>query len=152
MKKLLFFVLLGVCASSTFAADWKKLSETESRSDFLDRSSVSRKGVHVRSWSKVKFRAPQELKGRVSEGTHYSSALQFADFDCDARELYLVSVIYYAGTDVNGRLLHSEKAARGEVPSFTPVAPGTVGETWMKNACNKPNKNRKTRDGKKIRK
>ena len=135
MKTTIIFVLLAAGMPLASAADWQKYNETEERFDYLDRSTVVRKGGNVRSWSKVNFAEPQVFKGGSGDGTRYSSAMQFGDFDCKARELYMVMVNYYAGPDADGGVVQSEKPTPGERPAFMPVAPDSVGESWMKKVC-----------------
>lgn len=135
MNNPIILVLLVLCAPLALAADWQKFSETADRSDLLDRSTLVRKGEHVRSWSKVSFSTPQVFKGGGADGVRYNSALQFADFDCDSREIYMILVNYFGGHDADGQLLHTEKPVPGERPTFMPVAPDSIGESWMKMAC-----------------
>lgn len=135
MRKQVIAILLTLCPLFAKAADWYKFNDTEERIDLIDRSSLVRKGVHVRSWSKVSFRAPQVYKGGEADGARYSSAMQFAEFDCAKRRIYIIAVNYFEGSDITGSLVHAEKPVLGEPPYFTPVAPDSAGETWMKNAC-----------------
>ncbi len=140
MRKSIFLGLFMLVHPVAFAAEWRKFSETELRSDYIDRSTLARKGKHVRSWSKVAFSAPQVFRGGAADGIQYRSALQFADFNCESRELYVIAVNYFAGLDADGALLHSEKPMPGERPAFTPIAPESVGESWMKQACSAPDR------------
>ena len=138
MRKHVIVVLLASCPLFAGAADWYKFNDTDERTDLIDRSTIVRKGDHVTSWSKVRFRVPQVYKGGEANGAWYSSAMQFADFDCSKRAGYIIAVNYFEGSDVDGTLTHAEKPVPGELPFFTPVAPDSVGEAWMKFVCSFP--------------
>ena len=135
MKTTIICLLLAVYAPSALAENWEKFSETDKRSDFIDSSSLVRKGTHVRSWSKVSFVEPQVYKGNLANGANFSSALQYADINCEAREMYMVKVVYYAGMDADGGVVVTENPTPGERAAFDPVTPGSVGDIWMRRAC-----------------
>lgn len=135
MRRPVTAVLLASCPFFAVAADWHKFNDTEERIDLIDRSSLVRKGTHVTSWSKVSFRVPQVYRGGEASGARYGSAMQFANFDCVKRTIYIIAVNYFEGSDVDGALVHAEKPLLHESSLFTPVAPDSVGEAWMKSAC-----------------
>ena len=135
MRKHVIAALLASCPLFAGAADWYKFNDSEERTDLVDRSTMVRKGNHVMSWSKVRFRVPQVYKGGEANGARYSSAMQFADFDCSKRAIYIIAVNYFEGSDVDGSLTYAEKPLPGELPFFAPVAPDSVGEAWMKYVC-----------------
>jgi len=87
MRKHVIAALLASCPLFAGAADWYKFNDTEERTDLVDRSTMVRKGNHVTTWSKVRFRVPQVYKGGEATGARYSSAMQFADFDCSKRAI-----------------------------------------------------------------
>jgi hypothetical protein len=140
MRKQIIAALFSLCPLLAEAADWYKFNENEERVDLVDRSTVVRKGTHVTSWSKVKFRVPQVYKGGEAAGALYSSAMQFADFDCARRAIYIIAANYFEGSDVDGSLTYSEKPIPGEQPYFVPVAPDSIGEAWMKYVCSSANR------------
>ena len=141
MRKQIAAALLASCPLFAVAADWYRFNETGERTDLLDRSTLIRKGQHVTSWSKVSFRTPQVYRGGEADGVRYRSAMQFADFDCSKRTIYIVAVNYFAEDDADGSVIHVEKPVPGERPFFTPIAPDSVAEVWMKHACARTKRN-----------
>jgi hypothetical protein len=122
MRKQIIAALFSLCPLLAEAADWYKFNENEERVDLVDRSTVVRKGTHVTSWSKVKFRVPQVYKGGEAAGALY------------------IAANYFEGSDVDGSLTYSEKPIPGEQPYFVPVAPDSIGEAWMKYVCSSANR------------
>lgn len=62
MRKHVIAALLASCPLFAGAADWYKFNDSGERTDLVDRSTMVRKGNHVMSWSKVRFRVPQVYK------------------------------------------------------------------------------------------
>lgn len=136
ITKTILLALNLVCSANASAAEWEKITTSDDSTHYVDREGVVRKGSHVRSWTKVTFDGPQTYKGGQSNGTKYGSMLQYADIDCDTREMYIVSALYYVGADGEGKVAVAERPTPGEQPNFSPIVPGSVGEVWMKYVCN----------------
>jgi hypothetical protein len=76
MREHVVAALLASCPLFAAATDWYKFNDTEERTDLVDRSTMARKGGHVTTWSKVRFRVPQVYKAGEANGARYSSARQ----------------------------------------------------------------------------
>jgi len=59
--------------------------------------------------------------------------MQFADFDCAKRAIYIIALNYFEGSDADGALAYAEKPVPGELP-FCPGRAGQRGRS-VDEAC-----------------
>jgi hypothetical protein len=91
---------------------------------------LKRSGHAVTVWLRQEFAEPQA----DTNGDRYLSMVQRVEYDCGRDRARPTLVIYYADNNIKG-VGQTEQADPKQTP-WTPIIPGTLGESEMEWACN----------------
>jgi len=132
-------LLLTLGASAALAADWVRAYLDPEETVYIDRGSIVKKGKYWRSWSRTNFFAPELFRGAPANGTPYSSVRQLVLFDCEEREMYILSATYFRGPDLEGGVVVDDPTTPNEKPLLYPVTPDSVNESRLDYVCQAAN-------------
>lgn len=129
MKKILF-TLLSVLISSNAAAEWTWVWAVSNGAAMYADLDTIRKGKNdhkVKLWTMQSFETP------TGEGSkrHLSNKVQW-ELNCSEEEARVLAYLTYDGKNGTGKPLLSDFYPDGD---WTPVSPGSVGETILKVGC-----------------
>lgn len=121
--QLILLCALTLIAAPALAANWEKVSESDTAAYFIDPATLQKNGV-LRRVVQV-----QDLKQRDKDGELSRRAL--VEYDCRANENRTLSLSMHADAMGEGKKLD----AYTDPSSPRKVAPGTPGEAILKLVC-----------------
>ena len=127
VKHIVVAVMLAV--SSAAWADWVTLGGNDKFDVYVDTSTIRKSGDKAKMWHLMDFKTSKEL-----QGDPYLSSKSQSEYDCkDERErtLYFTQ---HSGQMSDGNVVYSSS---GTPSNWTPVSPGSIGESLWKVACGK---------------
>jgi hypothetical protein len=125
-------VVLSLASHLAVAADWIEVAGNEDVTVYVDRDSIRRVGVRVKTWLKWQWAKEQDVPNSYPT-KKYVSEKQLQISDCQRGMLAIAQGVRYsnaAGTDVADSYTIEEKNWR-----FSEVVPETIGETILRTAC-----------------
>ena len=130
MTRLLLIILLFLSSSPAYA-EWVKVGESDESTIYSDPDTIRSKGNLVKVWSLYDYKAIHTSK---QESKSFLSGKMQVEHDC-AEEQLRTSVEYgYSGQMGTGELVFSHTKP---VVDWTPVMPGSVGQSEWDFACGK---------------
>jgi hypothetical protein len=133
MKRFVFVALMMVCSVSW--AKWELCSISgegdEEISFYCDKSTIRKNGVISRMWILIDFSS-----ARTVSGDRHKSAKNYWAYNCGEETRAMISAIAYSEPMGEGNVVYSFTDQERDW-KWTPVAPGTTGETIWKIACGK---------------
>lgn len=128
MKKQIGLAAVMLFASGAVLAEWVKVATSNNAVEYLDPGTLRKSGQKIKSWGLIDHRAPQLF---VDEKKYLSLKVQ-SEVDCGEESARTITMVMYGGNMGAGEVLWS-----GAPPDtrWTPVTPGTLSWTAMKNIC-----------------
>ena len=111
------------------SAEWTQSDGNDRLIQYVDRATIRKSGNLVKMWNLRNYKTVRTLAG-------YSilSSKEQSEYDCKEEKSRLLAVIWFDGQMGNGKVVVSNGNVRGE---WSPIEPGSVGETKWKIACGK---------------
>lgn len=126
MNKLVFVLALAVL-SNVALAEWQKLETTPEVTIYLDPASVKKTGNRATLWILLDYKQPQPDKtGKkvLSDKVQYQ-------YECKEKQYQTISTSAHTGNMAGGEIVNINP----DPPKLTPVATGTLDETFWQRAC-----------------
>ena len=130
MTRLLLFILLFLYSVPAYA-EWVWVSFTKSEGGYdvyADPDTIRRKGELVKMWVLYDFRTIQ-----LATGLAYLSNRTQLQSNCADELERRIEVTWFSGNMANG----NEVFTNSNESKWSPVAPGSVGQSLWKFACSK---------------
>ena len=133
MKRLLLGLMLIVTATAA-SAEWTFVSDTGGDTDdyiqYVDRATIRKRGNLVKMWGLRDFKTVQ----KSAAGDSYLSSNAQEEYDCKEEKSRILAFTWFAGKMGNGKVVYSNSDTGDK---WSPISPGSVGETLWKIACGK---------------
>ena len=127
--KLLIAALLAVFSTSVLA-EWTKVGDTDTYTNYVDLSTIRKLGNKVKMWNLYDLKvATSEANGRL-----YLSSSNQKEYDCKEETSRILAFINYSKNMGAGEAVYSSGALHDEPD---PIAPRSVNESLFKLACAK---------------
>ena len=126
MKRILALVLM-LSASSAWA-EWTKMFEMESRTKYLDLSTIRHSGHLVKVWELDDYKTLQTVGG-----ISYLSTKVQMQYDCQEENIRTLAFSLFSKNMGNGKLIDSSFVHQ----EWIPVQPESAGEALFKALCDK---------------
>lgn len=127
MKKLLMGLMLLV-VSGAASAEWTVAGENDSFTLYVDRTTIRRNGNFVKMWDLKDLK-----KAEVIGGKSTLSIRGQQEFDCKEEKRRFLALTSFSGQMLSGAV----NLTSDDMDKWSPVAPGSMGETMWKIACGK---------------
>lgn len=124
--KLSFFLGM-LCAATPSIASWERISHDDDSDEYIDLSTIRRKGNKVKVWGISNYSKPMPF-GPYK--TYRSTKIQW-EYDCGNEMQRVFFIMGYTGPMGSGQNTGSEQNPR----NWTPVAPETIGERLYHLVC-----------------
>jgi hypothetical protein len=129
MKRLIFVLLIMTCSVSW--ADWKFSVESDTFTDYFDKSTIRRNGSIAKMWI---MRDYSEVQTGSDES--YKSAKILMSYNCRNETAAVASMIYYSESMGTGDPVWTGTIKERWL-EFSPISPGSVDKANWKIACGK---------------
>jgi hypothetical protein len=113
-----FLILFPLCIALQSHAVWVSISESKKTEVYIDYATVKNYRGNVRAWT-------------LWDNSYGGSTKQLEEANCSDNELRTSAALFYEGRMGEGVMWMSTN----EPSRFSPVAPGTVGETVLRELC-----------------
>lgn len=129
MSKVILTVILAVVSSNAMA-EWVRVGRTDNatRTIYANPSTISKNGNIVKMWSLQDFKTPQ-----ISPGNPFLSYKELNAYDCRGDRARRLSLSFYSENMGGGNTVFTNSTPDG----WEPLAPDSVGETLLQEACRK---------------
>ena len=127
MKKLLVTLMLTLVSTSTMA-DWTAVSGDDEITGYADFTTIRKVGNKIKMWILSDYKTLEEV-----DGDKFLSSKQLWEFDCKEEQQRIVANSTFSGNMGAGKVNYSTS----DTGKWKPVAPGSIGKTYWKIACNK---------------
>lgn len=123
-----FFLSLALTAISCSAmAEFVEFTKLEMATIYVDKESLGKEGNRAKMWFMIDYNAPQSDKVGKSV---LSDKLQY-QYDCKEKRFQIIASSAHAGNMATGETV----SVNPDPPVLTPVAPGTLDESFWEMAC-----------------
>ena len=129
MKRLLLGLMLLMTATAA-SAEWTQFGDTDRFIHYVDFATIRRNGNFVKMWSLNDYKTLQKSPA----GHSYLSDKTQREYDCKEEKSRLLAFTDFSGQMGNGNVVYSNGNVRDE---WSPIEPGSIGETKWKIACGK---------------
>jgi hypothetical protein len=125
MKYLLVLVML---IASPAWAEWTLIDNNEEFLTYVDIATIRRNGNFVKMWDLKDFKTVRTLSGQ----SNLSNKGQF-EYDCKEEKQRKIAHTWFSGQMGSGTVNYTDSTTN----EWSPISPGSVGETQWKVACGK---------------
>ena len=127
MKRLLLALVLTATATSA-AAVWTQTTNNDSFVAYADLATIRESESMVKMWMLIDFKKVT----KTVQGTYLSQKMQW-EHDCKEDRGRLLASSWFSGQMGSGNVVY----ANSDAGNWSPVEPGSIGETMWKIACGK---------------
>jgi len=124
-----FLILLLVVVSQSAMAEFIEFKKLDVATIYIDKSSINKKGNTAKMWIMIDYKEPQSDKVGKSV---LSDKVQY-QFDCKEKRFQIIASSAHAGHKGTGETV----SVNPDPPVLTPVAPGTLDESFWEMTCTK---------------
>ena len=128
MKRLLLGLMLAMTASAA-SAEWTIAVGHDDFILYVDRATIRRNGNLVKMWDLFDYKTVQK-----SAGDAYLTQKSQREYDCKEEKERILAFSWFDGQMGNGKVVFSLSETSMK---WSPIEPGSVGETLWKIACGK---------------
>ena len=129
MKRLLLGLVL-LLTTTAASAEWDPVGENDLFIQYVDRATIRRNGNFAKMWDLMDYKTVQ----KSTAGKSYLSDKSQSGYDCKEKKSRVLAFTWFDGQMGNGKAVSFNGNVRGE---WSPIGPGSVGETLWKIACGK---------------
>ena len=129
LKKLLAYLSLTIICTGA-QAEWSRVGAGDNYTTYVDTASLRKNNNIVKIWTLDDFKT---AKSRLTPGLDlktYFSSTHLLEFDCKEEYFNILYSLLYEQPMAKGEIIDSDN-----VPSKSPVVPGSVGELIFGLAC-----------------
>ena len=128
MKTVKHFLLVLLLAASSGAwADWIPVGGSDEQTAYINPTTIRRSGDRAKLWGLYDYKSAKALGKR-----HYLSIRAQNEYDCKEERSRSIYSTFNAENMGGGETVYVSDGVPG---NWTPVVPGSVGETLWKIAC-----------------
>lgn len=133
MRPWLMFLVVTLLGSEIAHAGWVSLGgdEKSGMTIYIDASAISHNGNQRAVWVLYDFKTPQSKEGGLS----FQSAKMQREYDCKKSLTRLVTILHYAGTMGEGKMVLESRPSNQEWASVGQLESGTVAKDLWTLAC-----------------
>ena len=128
MKRLLMGLMLAMTAGAA-SAEWTAAGDSDEFIQYVDRATIRRNGNLVKMWDLKDYKTVQ----KSAAGKSYLSDKGQEEYDCKEEKRRILAFAWFEGQMGNGKVVYSDS----DPGKWTPIGPGSIGETLWKIACGK---------------
>jgi hypothetical protein len=132
MKKIA--LLLTLACSASFAADWRKVGETERGDVHIDAASIAQKGNIRQVLVMGNYKDAVETGG--AENFSFKSYVDLSQYNCKAKTTAIVQEILYAEHDAKGATNHYNPPI--SKPNYLAPPPNSLSADILQFVCAYP--------------
>lgn len=127
MSKFIWMVLLTVMSGSAMA-EWVKVDIGENNNGYADLATIRKNGDMVKMWILFDFKTVQKPGAKP-----FMSIKRQEEYDCKEEQSRTLFSSHYSKNMAYGETVYTFS----EPDKWTPVSPGSVGESFLQIACEK---------------
>ena len=127
MKTVKYFLLALLTASSAAWAEWIPVGESDSHMVYINPTTIRRSGDYAKMWRLQDFKGAKTIGKR-----QFLSVRTQNEYDCKGERMRSIYMIVNAEKLGGGETVY---VSDGVPDNWTPIVPGSVGETLWEIAC-----------------
>jgi len=129
MRKAILMMLLAVVSGSA-VAEWVVVGRTETRTVYIDPATIRKAGNRVKMWSLDDALNKVDYVAGVKP---FMSTKEQVEYDCKEEQSRTLYIYFHSGNMGGGEVVY----VQSDIGEWTPVAPGSIGNTLLRIACGK---------------